>query len=348
MEMSKQKKSITLFGGVPEPIGGVTNYILRICENFHECIDEVVDFYPSEKKREIDKVRVSVRPINLLVSLFWVRRKLLKKNGVVYFNFSTAKGLALLLFLKKAENATWIVTLHHGELSGGLIVDYISRLILNVRIDRVGYLGSKQKQYYCAMLDKDKLFKIGSHLPTVVSANVDECIIDALMKVKAERSPKKVLLASGYPTKIYRHNWVLDFSRKRLDCLFVFCIYGPDSEGLKKTLVENGSALENVFFFDGLGADVFSQVMKKTDIYVRPNSTDSYGVAVSEALEKGLVAIGSDVCNRADGCILFDADSKIDFFNAMNKAIDEKKPSFSSSQGKVSLQNLKLLSELLK
>jgi glycosyltransferase involved in cell wall biosynthesis len=54
-------------------------------------------------------------------------------------------------------------------------------------------------------------------------------------------------------------------------------------------------------------------LLKKADLMVRPTCTDAYGISVAEALYLGCAAVASDVCERANGTILFVNRNKDDF-----------------------------------
>ena len=50
---------------------------------------------------------------------------------------------------------------------------------------------------------------------------------------------------------------------------------------------------------------LFYLILKRCDVFVRPTSIDDYGISVAEAVYFGIPAVASDVCVRADGCIVF-------------------------------------------
>jgi glycosyltransferase involved in cell wall biosynthesis len=48
-------------------------------------------------------------------------------------------------------------------------------------------------------------------------------------------------------------------------------------------------------------------IIERSALFVRPTNTDSYGVSVAEAIDLGVPAIASAVCNRPQGTILFNS-----------------------------------------
>lgn len=313
---------ITIVGGVPYPIGGVTNYVLKVAGNISE-VDEVLDLYPSSQKQFNLKAKIRVRPKNIFLSYFWLVFFSFRKK-LFYFNFSTEKSLFLLLILPKKKQSYWYLTLHHGSLKcSPFVMIFIKKMIFS-KIDKVGYLSDDQYDFFANFMSAEKLFKIGSHLPISNHATTSTAsdVIELINGRKRENGYEKVFLCSGYPTKIYQHNWVIEHAEKsRGRYLYIFCIYGPDSDGIKRSLINRINSLDNTLLFEGLSALDFQEVIKVSDVYLRPNSVDSYGVAVAEAIEAGVKVVASDVCARAEGCILFNSSSKSDFENKILDAL---------------------------
>jgi glycosyltransferase involved in cell wall biosynthesis len=71
---------------------------------------------------------------------------------------------------------------------------------------------------------------------------------------------------------------------------------------LKRRISEKG--IENNFLFQTMPCQLYP-VLMKSDIFVRPTLTDSYGVSVAEAIHFKVPAVASDVCQRPEGTVLF-------------------------------------------
>ena len=63
-------------------------------------------------------------------------------------------------------------------------------------------------------------------------------------------------------------------------------------------------------------------ILKLTDVFVRPTNTDTCGISVNESLQLGVPAIASDVCERADGTILFKSRNIKDFICKVEMCIN--------------------------
>ena len=323
--------TICVVGGLPEPIGGVTNFLYRLLTHFKGQVNQVIDLYPATNKWKVKGVNHVVRPRSRVLSVFWLLRKMRQSTaGTIYFNFSSPKSLLLLLFLPKPKGVIWALTLHHGALiesmyKSSILMRKLARLAIK-RVDRIGFISENQRSFYeeCGV-NNARLFRISTYLPYV---DCDDSIEGDIYKRLAELNGdfSKLIVASGYPTSLYRHDWVLEYFERlqQPDVGLVLCLYGADNEGLLEGYKKWSSRLPNVTLLEGLSPQQFQQVLNASDVYVRPTLTDSYGVAVAEALECGLVVLASDACERARGAHIFARNNRAQFEAMLDRAIREE------------------------
>ncbi|RJQ25497.1 glycosyltransferase family 1 protein [Candidatus Parcubacteria bacterium] len=328
---------ITLVGGIPEPSGGVTNYLFRLAVHFRTHIEQIIDLYPSANKWTLKGIPCRVRPVSKLTSVFWlVRIFLTLRSQIVYFNFSMPGNLFVLALLPKLKESLWYLTLHHGELGRalekkGTLVTILFKFVVR-RFDRVGYINEKQKMfYYNHGVSKSCLYPVMTYLPYIPSEENDKqddhLFHDELKAIRGRYT--KIVVASGYPTSIYRHDWVLEqFEHGEFNeeiCL-ILCLYGADNEGLLAEYQQRVSKLANVFLYEYLSPKQFQTVLANADIYVRPTETDSFGVAIAEALHVGLAVLASDACERPDGTYVFNRFDQRKFAQLLHGAIEGTLP----------------------
>jgi glycosyltransferase involved in cell wall biosynthesis len=111
------------------------------------------------------------------------------------------------------------------------------------------------------------------------------------------------VVTSGYETEIYGYLELLEaVASSGAECGLVLCTYGPPDDAylgrLTRRAEELGVPLERV---RGLTRDDFLRVLGEGSVYVRNTSTDTYGLAVAEALAAGLPVVATDVCARPEG-----------------------------------------------
>jgi glycosyltransferase involved in cell wall biosynthesis len=83
-------------------------------------------------------------------------------------------------------------------------------------------------------------------------------------------------------------------------------------EIIKKRILDM-NLQENFYFF--IDKNEFWPIIKRSDLFVRPTRSDSFGISIQEALSVGTPAIASNVCLRPEGTVLFssgDIDSLVE------------------------------------
>ncbi len=303
---------ITIVGGLPEPVGGVTTFIMRLAFALGVCSRtevEILDLYPKKKKVAAPpRVRHLVGPSFRPLKYLWLARNVRGKE-TVHFNFSTPRSLPLLLLMPKG-NSRWILTLHHGNLAA--YDSALTRLLwplLIRRLDQIVGLSQLQCRYYIGHdVPADKLLLGGSYVKP--SSPTDDPTDDIFATIEQLRSLyRTIVFASGYPTNAYRHRELIDtFARVAKDrsvCL-ILCLYGPDREGILDTIrTEARAASPHIYLTGQLDEGSFNYLLKNSDIYVRANSVDSCGIAMVDAISYGVRVIASDVCKRPKAATLF-------------------------------------------
>ena len=66
---------------------------------------------------------------------------------------------------------------------------------------------------------------------------------------------------------------------------------------------------------------LFSRILARSQVFVRPTSTDGYGISVAESIALGIPTVASDVCERAPGCRCFPARDQMAFLEAVREAL---------------------------
>jgi glycosyltransferase involved in cell wall biosynthesis len=330
--MTETGKAI-IIGGTPEPIGGVTTMVYRLCHYFSEDIAVLYDLYPRSIKWAPGSVSHEVRPVGKFRTLVWLwRRRERIATSKVYFHFSRTRGLLLLAVLRKRRGTMWIVTLHHGELEApanpGRFFQRLLTRIVAPKIDRFGVIGEKQDKFYesCG-IGANRRIAITPYLPYVDPPAEHRPDLGALReRLLSFKGDRDLIAASGYATALYRHDWVVNYlNTTKHDVCVAICLYGPNRSEMVRRLNEMCTRPDRLLLFEGLSPDEFQEVLKRSTLYVRPTETDSFGIAVAEALALGKTVVASDACPRPDGAFLFDKSSKVAFFEVLDTAISDRK-----------------------
>jgi len=321
IRVMKISRHVLVVGGLPEPIGGVTSFIYRLADN--NKVTTIADLYPSKKK---------VTPLNFEGQVFYYKgllsflcslifsSKISEGITDIHFNFSKTRSLIIFLipFLKKSLR--FHLTLHHGSLKRSY-PEFMFRYIFS-KIDVIYSLSESQHSFYkiYVLADYEKLKMSTSYVPVPPpSLNLRIKEIDDFI------DDKKFSIISGYCSRIYNHDWVVRlFNEVELNQKLVIFLYGFIDEKyleLIQALSENNARIN---FFFNVPQDIFGFYLSKASFYLRPNSTDSFGIAVADAVNYGVTVLASDVCKRYSGTFLFKPLSYECFVDAYLKLKDKR------------------------
>lgn len=287
-------------GGFPNPIGGVTSFIARLAADNRFC--KLIDFYPSDAKLIPSSYRGTVVYLRGLPSLFlyfvfWVPFI----PASYFFNFSTSRSLLFFAFCPKFSGK-WALMLHHGNLDPIFSYRFTGFLLRN--FDSIYCINKSHKDFYLkAGVPVAKLKESSSYVPPFVG-NID---IAVKAEIDAFLGGGFTLVASGYPSKIYNHNWCIDYVREHGELKLALFLYG-NGDNLDNILLA-ASACPRIKVFWSVDQLAFNYALSLADVYLRPTQRDGFGVAVADAVSFGVPVLASNVCKRYPGTRLFEPTS---------------------------------------
>lgn len=279
-------------------------------------VSMVVDLYPRFSKRIPDSFKGHVSFVNGIFNLiiwYWVNITFLKYN-VLHFNFSRFNSVLLFVFIPK-RRSRWVLMLHHGNLKNNWPKWFIL-LVLN-KFDYICCINSAQRQFYieCGVM-LDKLCIISSYIPPILTAlqpsvalkDIDEYFLNG-----------PTLVASGFPSRIYNHDWCIRYVQDRPHLQLAIFLYGNGD--CEEYIYNATSNLTNVRVFRNCNQETFNYYLSKALCYLRPNARDSFGIAVADAISFGVKTLASDVCDRYPGSYIFSPDGYSSFAQALDTVL---------------------------
>ncbi|MGI6407465.1 MAG: glycosyltransferase [Thiopseudomonas sp.] len=298
-------KKIFVVGGIPNPIGGVTSFISRLADR--NMVDCVIDIYPGSIKRVPDNYKGQVFfkkgvfffYISYLFGFFGFY------NRVFHFNFSRPKSLFLFLLMPKYKNK-FHLTLHHGDLRFNdlsFVEKIIYRLSLR-KFDCLYSLSDIQRCFYISMgVNENRINLTSSYVPPVKSSNKNITNFKGSPVDEFVFGKELVFVSSGYPSDFYNHDWCIEVLKEYPEAKLIVFLYGS---GNKNDYYESLIDSDDLKVIWDASQEYFNFILSKCDVYLRPSSKDSFGIAVADAINFGLVALASDVCKRYPGAYLFE------------------------------------------
>lgn len=330
-------RTVVLAGPIPPPVGGIQTHVAQLARAISthgfECI--VVDPSRSRGKERIPNVRHLMSWWNnSALSLLWLYSCLTVVSAdVIHLHFSLVTGkfsIPALLLAKRGRKL--VLTLHHGDQAGVLRRAGRLRQALAVvalrRVDQIVALSDEQVAFYNSLGLKRVTRWTGPFEEGRLPANHDLSGYPQLSNLQTveDGGDITVLTTSGGPSSLYRYEAcieVLETLSTRMNCKLVVCLYGKGLDPhYERSLREALTRHPDIILVGPLSRDEFRTLLARSSVYLRPSTVDSYGLAISEALDVGTPCIASDVCARDPRCRVFPVDDREEFARMVMQVAD--------------------------
>ena len=139
-----------------------------------------------------------------------------------------------------------------------------------------------------------------SHFPLFFEKVLLSRVVDEFL------TGEKLVICSGYCTKLYNHDWVIKLINEvATDSQLLVFLYGNIDDEYLMTLKYYSKFSKRVKLIFNASQDSFNFYLSKAALYIRPTEIDSFGIAVADAVNFGVKVLASDVCKRYPGAYLF-------------------------------------------
>lgn len=308
-------KKLVLFGPYPPPLGGISVHVKRITPFLEkENIDYVIYNHGYHTQENV---------IATKKKLFWYVKLLFLKSACVFHfhQFFFFHYFYYFLF-SKIRKEEIIVTIHSERL-----LDY----------------KSKKKALALYLLSKTKkltLISVSKNLNVFLAENnINSIFLPAYVppsnfpehRREVEGLNGDLFLFSVWKftpklaKDVYNAPLVFEFlkrNKEKLTMLFMIGTKeGSDVKYLEKMLISYGVKDNVKLVFD----QNLVEYVHNCRFLVRPNLKDGYGVSIQEAMDLGVPAIASNVCERPKGTILFENNHLDDFSKKIEYVLNTPK-----------------------
>lgn len=332
------KGRVLFVGPLPPPIGGVSSHVARLSSflnaNGVSCV--VLDMYADCKKVIIPGVVHKICPIKgRFLSLIWLFFYMQRgENNIVHIHFSRIIGRVLICALiPKKRSRRLILTLHDGDqatvfLNASWLLRLLAVSALS-RMDLVVALSNEQYIFYQSLgVPVDRLVRWEVALPLTITPDTGLVPVELgeLFPVEAG-GEETILMTSGYPEDSYGYEEcveLLDRLSERIPCKLIVSLYGSGRDSvyerkLRIALLQH----PNVILVGPLPAAGFLALLAKASAYLRPSKIDSYGLAITDALNMGTPCLASDVCKRDPRCQTFSVGDRDAFIRQASDLVEQ-------------------------
>lgn len=295
------EKKVYIIGSIPPPIGGVTIHTMRL---LYMLKDKGVDVELIDLRR--NKLRGVISLIKLKINI--------KNNDIIHYQLN---NWVEYWFISKLFNNNKFYTVHSFRWNQySNITKKICKKIIEKEI-RTIYIAPTETIKKILLENGFKLNTIkvlNTYLPAI-KEEYDNKLPDDLETIlkEARLSNKFLILSNAY--KIYLDNngndvygidSCIEVCRRIKNTFFVFCAPQYEQEYYEKCVRRiHLLGIGDRFVIYSKKTSLIP-IFKQVDLFIRPTITDSYGISVEEALDAGIPSVASNVCERANGTILYE------------------------------------------
>ena len=287
-----KNKDLAIFGPYPPPLGGISVHIYRL-EYFirKENINYTVYNHGSIRNRNV--IATHKKPIWYLKLLFVPKYKVFHFHQFFFFHFVYYWLFSLL----RSERI--IVTIHSERL-----LKY-SGIKLRIAL----FFLSNTKRLTLISVSKNLKESLDSKkIPTIF---LPAYVPPAVVNEKKIYYEKDMFLFSVWKfnknlaTEIYNVPLAFEFLKKNKSKFKMLFMIGNEQDSdkeLLKNMIDEYSVENDI---EVLYNENLIDYIKQCKFLLRPNLSDGYGVSIQEAMDLGVPAVASDVCERPVGAVLF-------------------------------------------
>jgi hypothetical protein len=315
-ETVRKRLRIIVIGGLPEPSGGVTVFNGDLVEMLLDDGNDVVVFDQNIGKKHERFAEVEQHVWQGQPGLgfhLWVSRALLRlKADRIVLHTSNTGGLVRLI-IPMLRGQPCVVFFHNGEVESSN-TSGITRIVLRwlMRFLEHAFVMS-QKQFATLTERGYPIERLSRITPIVRKPTVEigdfKSLIDRPM----------VILACGHETRIYNYEFAVRVSQELPMFEFHLYLYGTFVDEAYLDELYAIDVHKKMRVFRNKDRNSFLHGLQNSRLFVRPNHVDSYGVSVVDSLLMGTPVVASNVCERAEGALLFAAGD----YGAFRKTVSE-------------------------
>lgn len=299
-------KTIGIFGPYPPPLGGISVHIARM-ESFlkKENIDYTIFNHGFQENERVIATKKKV---------FWYLKMLfIKRHSAFHFHqFFTFHFIYYFIFsiLRKEKI---IVTIHS------------ERLLSYPKLKRAVVLFFIKKTKRLKLISVSH--NLNNHLnkqgikSVFLPAYVPPCSVE---EIKIKHSKKLILFSvwkfnEQLANEIYNVPLAFDYlnrNKQKYKMLFMVGSKSDSDDKYLQKLIHKYQISNNITIIYNQSLVSY---LNNCEFLLRPNFSDGYGVSIQEALDLGVPALASDVCERPKGTLVFknndieDLSSKIEY-----------------------------------
>lgn len=316
-------KTMLIYGTLPPPIGGVTIHTLRLISLLeeHNFDYKFVDLRPKNRRSKLNYWKYFLAILNNFN---------LKHNYLIHYQLNNIFELFLIVIISKLCNNKIITTIHSFRPE---LFNFLEKILFNlIKLSEIKFIAPTKtikKSLVENGVENQKIEILDTFLPPS-EKEIYKKLPDEIINYVKNRD--NIVVANAY--KLYKDNlntdvYGLDMCIEACNAIpeinFIYCVPLIEDYNYFQNCIYRIKKydIENRFMIINQNISLVS-LFKYTDLFVRPTSSDSFGISVAESISMGVPAIASDVCERAKGAITFKSRNTEEFINKIKNVLKNK------------------------
>lgn len=326
-ELYPENKKIVLLGTFPPPLGGVSVFLYRLYKSL------------SSKGFNVFKWDISCGRVNYYKDfLKYFVKFFFSSKYLLHINSLSKRNVKVGLMLKRFTGVELFVTCHNVtsiESSAGY-TDLLFKLIeVSDKFICVSQAVAN-KFLEKGVRKEEKLVIQNAFIPPPIEEE-EKIWLSYSKATKDFISTKNPLLVANAFKLVIHHGVdlygldlcidLIDLLRKdypNIGLIFALANKEENREYLKKMQIKiSDMKIKDNFHFITDQKELWP-IFKKSDIFIRPTSSDGYGISIDEALYFNCSAVASDVCERNKNAVLFESRNLDDLLVKCRQILQKK------------------------
>lgn len=305
-------KKIAMFGVFPPPYGGRSIHIKRVAKKLIDN-NKIVDIYSNTRKDPYFNLRTTK---SIIFHVF------IKKYDILHFHERNYKLISVLVTLSILLKYKTIVTYHsfrdnpedYGKMKKALFYFSIKR------VNKFICVGENEKNKLSKYIPSNKIDVVPSFIPPYEVQGEYEALPS---KVKGFIKESEFLITANGNIRFYKghdlygFDLLIELMNELVNSLnkktsLLIALLGVKDQTQKeqeyylylREKVRKYSLEKQICFYEVEDTELYP-ILKRSNLFIRPTNTDSFGISVAEAIYAGVPSIASDICERPKGTILF-------------------------------------------
>lgn len=325
-------KKIALFGTYPPPYGGRSIHVKRLAKKL---TDQNIDVHVYSNTGDLIKTsKLQLRKTKSI--LFYILKD---RYDIVHFHDRNFKLIFIVIVLSKLLNLKFktVLTYHSfrdDPANYGLIEGVLFKYCIR-NIDQYICVGLKEKEKLSKFVSSNNIRLLTSYIHPHED-RYDFLKLPESVRLFIEKSD--FLISANGNIKFYNQEDLYgidmlielmnELTKKKYNAHLLIALLGVNDHSKEeqkyylslKDRIVSYKLEKKIMIFEVENTELFP-ILKRSNLFVRPTNTDSFGISVAEAIYAKIPAIASDVCERPSGTLIFESRNMLELLQVTEKVI---------------------------